>query len=209
MANVIYADSETAMSALFGRQSNALQDMLQTNVQRFSDYVGPSANGIVDRVKSRFHDYTHGYIARQVENIRNTINYAWQSDVVRPLETLSDVQHAPSAMRRFIMAEPQTRALYHQQRCEGYGEDYVDAQPGKRGVKHYDYRVATNGVIMSEKDDNDETQYVVRQFFERESEAYTLTLREKASIQHTWATIRQSMEDEVLDHTSVQNALLG
>lgn len=77
----------------------------------------------------------------------------FQKDVVRRLTTIEEVQNAPNSMVRWLMTEPEFRARYHEQRCAGYGERYIDIQPGKVKEDHDDWCRVNSGVIDFDRDE--------------------------------------------------------
>jgi hypothetical protein len=113
--------------------------------------------------------------------------------------TLEQFQKSSVVMQRFIMAEPSIRKLYHQQRCDGYAETYVDMHPGKIGIDHYDWRVATNSMLQFQDDGG----YVARQFPDEILEGdRRLTFGEKVAIATTFEFLAAYAEQRTDDPTS-------
>lgn len=77
----------------------------------------------------------------------NQVRGFFKPDEIVNLTTIEDLQVAQAAMRRMIMANPVVRELYHKQRCDGYSDSYVDADPGKIGWDHYDYCRVMTGIV--------------------------------------------------------------
>ena len=124
----------------------------------------------------------------------------FQPNSIRPLYTLADIQNAPLVMQRWIMAEPTVRDLYHQQRCDGYAESYVDMQPAFVGREHYDYRMVTHGLIQTENEDEPLARFFFDDLAEGDRE---LTLDEKTDIVSTWDIVKNMVKAGKEDPTSV------
>lgn len=68
-------------------------------------------------------------------------------DVIWQAETLEDIQGLKPLMQRYVMAMPQIRQLYHEQRCDGYSDSYVDLYPDAVGEGHVDYERVMSGIV--------------------------------------------------------------
>lgn len=87
-------------------------------------------------------------------------------NAIVPLETIDDLRSAQPVMQRYIMAEPILRAMYHEQRIDGYSDTYRDIQPGVVGEEHFDYRRVMTGFVQEEKTANGEDSWVARQYLD-------------------------------------------
>ena len=107
---------------------------------------------VVDRHRSRY-DKDAAYIARTA--LRRISERVWGDNRIRPLFEFWQVQNAPTKMIRWLMAEPTTRRLYHQQRADGYSDRYIDVDKGIVGQDHDDYLYTYNGHYRDESDPDD------------------------------------------------------
>lgn len=125
----------------------------------------------------------------------------WQMDGIQPLRTIGQLQQATPTMQRLLMAEPTTRKLYHAQGCDGFSDSYKDAQPGKIGKAHYDYRRATNSLFMDRNGTLEATTY-----FENLREGdKPLTASEKADVQVSWKHLQAMILKRHEDPTDKYN----
>ena len=99
--------------------------------------------------------FTDSFAARKATAAARAMKHQWQTDTIRPLETIDALQHAPNCMVRYLMAEPNIRWLYHQDQADGYRDRYVDTEPGQIGEDHYDYRRVMNGMVVIDEEDED------------------------------------------------------
>jgi len=129
----------------------------------------------------------------------------FDSDTIRPLHTLEEFQHAKARMRRYVMANPELRSMFHKQRIEGYGSSYEDLEPDRIGANHYDYRRVMDGVVeIDESGDWSSTTY----FDELRDGDRDLLLSEQVNISLTWEMAEYHLARKCGDMTSQQNAPL-
>ncbi|QZA71017.1 hypothetical protein AH06_247 [Erwinia phage AH06] len=142
--------------------------------------------------------------------LRQTV-HMFDPNTVRQLLNISDLQTAKPVMQRWVMAQPEIRELYQQQRIDGYSETYEDAQPGRVGADHYDYRRATNSMVQfngSEEAPMESWQAVTH--YERlVGSDQELSFYEKRDIQVTWDACLNLMATQAYDPTSIFNMKLA
>jgi hypothetical protein len=128
----------------------------------------------------------------------------FQSNEIRSIWDLAELQHAPVIMQRYIMAEPTVRELFNQQRCDGYSETYVDMYPGTIGENHYDYRRVMTGMVQTVTvDDDPDVDWVCRTFIDDLVEGdRELLLEEKTDILNTWDMVASLIKEGGEDPTS-------
>ena len=123
---------------------------------------------------------------RSLKAIGRGVETMYQTNGVSELYTIGQLQHANAVMQRWIMACPEVRTLYHQQRIDGYSDTYTDLNPGVVGLDHYEYRRVTNGMTMQHGDDE-------------------LTFDEQIDIMYTWNRASAVLHAAVDDPTSKWN----
>lgn len=179
---------------------NTIQ-FLQNHNQQFYQGLNDAGRQFMDAARSFYDQMGLTYGTRQLEALSRTVEGMWQSDSIRELKSLDELQNAPPAMRRWIMAQPDLRKLYHQQRVDGYINQYVDYFPNDVGEAHYDYRRATNGVVM----ENDDGSWHARTHFEELLPGdQPLTKLERADIQGTWEYVLAVLTTGQDDPTSLE-----
>ena len=216
---VIYSDPDTMASALFAPSSNDAMNYIQSGIQSYMAAIPNAPSFIRDRVMTGFEKFRESEIGRHVQAIRYKIRNFWQDDSIRPIWDVGSLQQAPNSMVRWVMANPTVREYYQDDRIEGYGKRYVDPAPDANGRDFYDYRQATEGIIMP--------QYTLRQLEEMENppvqvpECYVnyyepligmdsrLQHLEKAAIQMAWAVAEDALDEGLSDPTSEWNATVG
>ena len=123
----------------------------------------------------------------------------FQPNRIRYLESVSEIQNAPVAMQRWIMAQPDIRAAYHAQRCDGYSPTYVDMYPGQVGANHYDYRQVMHGIAQDHEEDDFKVTFFMDDL---EDGDVAPTHLEKVDILSTWDIVQAALKRGKDDPTS-------
>lgn len=101
-----------------------------------------------DRALKDHRVFFDGKLERMARRITRAVKSLSHSNAIVPLRTVEELQSARPAMQRYIMANPNLRALYHKQLCDGYSDTYRDLEPTKIGEDHYEYRRVMNGIVQ-------------------------------------------------------------
>lgn len=125
---------------------------------------------------------------RNARNAIKDIQTSLKPNIILPLLSPDNLEHATPVMQRYIMACPEVRQPYQQGRLDWYNESYVDEEEGKIGEDHYDYRMAVSGVVQ------DDASYLISLEDIREGDR-ELTPREQADISVTWEYVKKSIEE--------------
>jgi len=203
MATVNYGNPNIAMAAIGGRATAAVSEYVRGRMADYSQVLD-SASGQLQQFQERVKSSGFYDIYRKAEAIINKVSAVGQPDAIRYLQRTGEIQNAPQQMVRWVMAQPTLRQLYHDNSIEGYGDRYADMHPGAIGKDHYDYRRATDGMVVKHED-----QYQVVNYYEKivEDDKPLLT-PEKVSILRTWDMIDSSLENSPVDPTSEWNDLI-
>jgi hypothetical protein len=156
------------------------------------NYAQPAFAGVMDLVKGTTADlfnkgiqlYNKFNSSAFIDHTRNVINRVLgvtvNTNTIQTYESADHIRLATLTMQRWIMACPEVRKKYHAQQIDGYAETYVDVQPDAIGDRHYDYRVATDGLVQ-------DCGSFVNYSIDYKPDDRELTLSEKVSISRTWA----------------------
>lgn len=193
-----YGEAHPNVARFIDEQAGRLNNAISDAGRQFMGYVG----GLVDRV-------SNAEITQRIQALTSKAASMWDRDAICTLTTLFDFQQAKSKMRRWVMAEPTVRKLYHQQRVEGYDDgqnpQYIDVEPDRIGTAHYDYRRATDGLVVFD----DDGEWSSTTYFEELREGdRDLTLSEQVHISLTWERLREHLDRASFDPTSLTNAAL-
>lgn len=153
----------------------------------------------------KIYDNFNGAAAMQIlKNVTRAAKTLFQPNIVRSLFDLTDIQTSSSVMQRWIMANPVVRKMYHEQKCDGFSDSYVDVQPKLIGEEHYDYRRVMDGVVVEDEDGWSFKLYP-DEIYDGDKE---LSHEDKVDIMTTWEIIEHYMKAGEKDPTSQFNTSL-
>lgn len=198
MAEVVYGDNSFFKSAVYGTQDFKALEFLSNQYNNISSFATNASMEFFNTAKNlydRLSGSTAIRMARQASEVMGTL---YQADEIHMLKTLVSLQLAKHTMQRWIMANPVVRQLYHDQKIDGYSNTYIDMHPNDIGESHYDYRRATNGLMVEVEDKLLCTTYPDELMDEKE-----LTIEEQLDIKISWDTIEKELSKGKEDPTSI------
>lgn len=184
----------------FGEKTQSALNFLEDQAYRLSDTLTNTGRAFMEKGKEIFERYNGAEALRAAKAAIRSVQYHFQSDVIRPLNDIGAMQQAPLSMQRWIMACPDVREFYHQQRCDGYVDTYVDMEPTSIGAEHSDYRKVMSGIIQ-ECNEGD-VDWKTNIYFEGDDDDVRLSLCEKTDILSVWSLIKTMMKPGNEDPTS-------
>lgn len=164
MSQIIYGDDHVAAELTYGPRSDGLIQALRDNLSFSSPLLTEQGRAYASYVGKVFESVSGWDAVRAVRRATQAIAGYVKPDIVTALDSLEKIQTAPPKMQRFLMANVELRKLYQAGRIDGYSESYIDIQPGAIGRDHYDYRVATHGVVQTKTGDDESIAYEVTQY---------------------------------------------
>jgi len=199
-----------AMDAVLGHrpQESTLQyfDNQYQNMMVAAQQVGNSALQQIYQIAQQTYNYVMDTRPWEIaEALTRQATHMFNPNAIRSLATLADLQTAKPVMQRWIMANPEVREMYHNSQIDGYSATYEDAQPGMIGVNHYDWRLATTGMVEHNVVD-DQPSWASTTYVEELIEGDTaLSFQDKCDIKISWAACQHFMQTQQYDPTSVWN----
>lgn len=209
MATVIQGGDDTFNALALGEMHPGTQQFLSTQLQAPTHHLTEQGQRFFQSTQELFKRFEDSRAMRLITAAKRAVGGIWNADEIRYLSSIEDLQWAPSKMRRLIMAEPEIRRHYHQQRVEGYEGVYRDAYPSDVGESHYDYRRVTNGFVFVNEDEN-KPEWSSTTYYD-DHEEYgdrELDLLEQVDVVDTWAAARERLRMGGDDPTSRFNAAL-
>jgi len=182
---------------------------VQDNIRNGMSNLNTAAQGFLNKAMDTYKYLTDGSLTRAARKLSQEFGGLLHPNTIVALEDLHMLQSAKPIMQQYIMAQPDLRAIYHRQLCDGYSETYVDDEPGKIGDDHYYFRRVTHGLIQDVKDDPDKTWRIVEYFDDLKEGDRELTVDERMMIyERTWRAVEHYI-DLKLDMTDIFNSDLG
>lgn len=206
MARVIVGGSLEFDALAYGKPHPNTLQFLQNQSRMASEMLTETGREWFSGIKQIYQHVDQSDAMRFARAVGRKVRSMWEIDEIRTLNDIGQFQHAGPNMQRWIMAEPTVRTLYHQQKCDGYSEQYHDYYPGLVGEKHYDYRRVMDGIVTS---DNPDIDWQASNYFEELlPDDMDLLHDEQLDILATWDRLKQHLIKGKEDPTSVWNAEL-
>lgn len=212
MAHLLDGGSDTFDALVYGRPHPGTLQFLESQATQVSHHLSQAGQQFMAGAYDLW-DRINGSTAMRVMRAAARAGRSlWQTDEIRALTDIGEIQYAPLKMQRWIMAEPTLRKLYNKQSCAGYEGTYLDAHPGDIGEGHYDWRRVMNGMVQVDEDTGlwhaDEWS---EELLPDDSE---LTLEDQVDVLDTWNILRDHLTrhrdaEGIEDPTSVWGATLG
>lgn len=211
MAHVVTGGSREFDMAFSGEPHPSTVQYLRNQVESLGQFVGTASAAWIDRVQDSYNRFSSDDALRHARAAMRKVSSYFQADNIRELTTLGQVQNAPVMMQRFLMAVPEIRQMYMDQRIDGYSSSYVDMQPGMIGEDHYDYRRVMQGRVIDlpVSEENPEGGWKVTTFFDELHEGdRELRLQEQNDVLSSAELMRCMMATALDDPTSQTGGLL-
>ncbi len=201
--NIIYGGNEAFDAIAFGQQNPNNQSFLSSFYSSpIVSAAGSFFGNFYDNARQRFEQFNSAEAMMIAKAALNQVRGFFQPNVIRTLRDITDFQVAGTTMQRWVMANPTVREMYHQQRCDGYSDTYVDAEPGKIGENHRDWRAVMTGMVQETDDGWKTVQYVDEPIDGVET---NLDFTDKVSILRSWLNADVYMAAAAKDPTSPWN----
>lgn len=194
MAVVSYSSTQDIRTMMYGLPTQQTLNYLQgqmANLQQLSATFGNAATQFVDRARQMYEKFNGEDALRKARAALNKLDTIWQQDIVYEMTTVGQMQQAKPVMQRWIMAQPDLRKLYMQQRCYGYADSYVDYDPGNVGRDHYDWRRVMNGMAVVDEDGDTRISIFMD---EHRKDDMPLSHDDKVRIQTCWDFAKHFLE---------------
>lgn len=202
--NVITAPTVSAIDYLIYPEQNPLnQNYFYQQVNRVTDNLNEVGKKFLDASKEIYNRINDSNTIRMAKAAIRVAKGMLHPNSIYPVYTLDEFQGAQPTMQRYVMASPDVRQMYHEQRCDGYSNTYVDMHPGDIGVNHYDYRRVMSGIPEIRGGDEGET-YFHHYYDEPINDERSLTEDEKFTVIDAWEIAKLFLEDGK-DPTSIFN----
>jgi hypothetical protein len=161
---IIYGGDDVVSELMYGSRSDNLIQELRNNLNFKNPLLTEQGKAYAARANQVFEQVSGWDVVRAARKAVSAISGYIRNDQITFFDTLEQIQTAPPKMQRFVMASLEIRKSYQAGLLNGYSESYVDIQPGMIGHDHYDYRVASHGIVQTTVTDEGTPQYEVTQW---------------------------------------------
>lgn len=185
--NVLNSAAFEMDSLIYGEQHPNVVNYLRNQFSNISETLAAPARAFMEKGRDIFELFNSSEAMRLARSVVQAAMGKTEVEIqcIKSIFELEQFQNASVTMQRWLMANPNVREIYHDQRCDGYSSSYFDNESDAIGKDHYDYKMVMDGVMEIEEDD-----WKITQFMEQLKEGdRELLLEEKADIIHCWNTM--------------------
>lgn len=150
---VIEGDLNTWDALAYGEKNPVNLDYLRNQLSNIPQALNDFTNNFYSEARDLFEKYNGSAAQRLIKSVTRSVQSLFRVDTIHSMFELGEIQNANIVMQRWNMANPVVRELYHNQKCDGYSDTYVDMEPNAIKETHYDYRRVMDGVVVDSDDD--------------------------------------------------------
>lgn len=212
MAQIFDGGIQTFDAMVYGMPHPGTITYLASQVHQPTTALTTSGQAFFQDAQEMFDRYNGSDALRLIAAVNRGDQSSWLKNNIRYMHTVDDLQQAPVAMQRWIMAEPTVRKMYLRNQIDGFSDSYVNLQGDGIGPNHYDWRRATDGLIEIDETPYDEGEYgwhSTTYYEDLLPDDRDLTLQEQVDIRDTWGAIRKLIKSGERDPTSRYDTDLG
>lgn len=206
MARPIDGSIDTFRALAYEVPSDSILDSIRSLGERYDSSLTARAQDRFKTIRERHVAFDFRSAKRKVKAAMRKFDNYWVADAIQRLDDIGQFQHPPSKMIRYLMAEPETRERFYHNRCEGYGDNYVDPYPNRVGVDDPVYRKVMEGIWV--EDDAGNTSYTEYWPTEESELENDLDFSEQLDIIHSWSRLKEFLSKGAEDPTSPYNGRL-
>lgn len=149
MALVIQGDTNVFNALVYGQERHpGTMAYLQGQMQSFTGALTDFGKQFMTNAQAVYDQFNSTEAIRAARAAIRRFDSLFLPDRIQYLDNIGNIQNAPLAMQRWIMAEDSVRKLYHEQRVDGYSDTYIDYYVNRRNFEHYDWRLIHNGIAQ-------------------------------------------------------------
>lgn len=205
MANLILGGSDLFRAYVSGRERVENRNFLQRQFEKASSVVSERGRQFMQRARDTFEAYDSDLIDRGLRAIKRRLDNRWGSNEIHTLGTIGELQNANPKMIRFLMANTKVRKMHQRGRCHGWGDSYVDLEPGLWGENHSDWKRVMNGIAQTDEEGN---SFYVTYFDAIENGVEELTFTDQCDVLRSWDALEDNLDAHLDDPTDQGNNAL-
>lgn len=206
MARVLDGSIDTFRALAYEVPVDSILDSIRSLGNRYDNSLTARAQDRFADIRERHAVFDFRAAKRKVKAAMRKFDNYWVADMIQQLKDIGQFQHAPTKMVRYLMAEPETRQRFYNDRCEGYGDNYVDLYPNRIGDDDPVYRKVMEGIwVEDEKGEMSYTEYWPTEEGDLEED---LEFSEQLDVIHSWTKLKDFLSKGVEDPTSPYNGRL-
>lgn len=181
--DVIDGGAEMFNALAYPEKHPSTLQFLANQFENIGQSLNDAGRAFFQGVQNVFQAANSSEAMRRARLAMQKVKNVFEADIVKSMFELNEFQAAQTVMQRWMMANPTIRALYQQQRCDGYSETYKDMFPSAIGEDHYDYRRVMHGIVQDDPEHDWKVSFYLDEIYEGDRE---LTFDEQLDILNSW-----------------------
>lgn len=196
--NVIYGGDDLFDHLIYPEQNAMHNYWIQNQIANLSNTVMSSltqaGREFMGACKGIYEQLQNNDIVQKAHAALKMNRNLHNPNQIRELYSLDEIRLATGPMVRWVMAEPSIKQRLIDDRCFGYGDQFVDLSPGLVGEEDYSYRRVMNGVVQDTTDEEGKPSWVCHHYIENLIPTdRELTPYEQFDILNTWDLMKAYM----------------
>lgn len=208
MVKIVEGGPELFDGLAFGSQHPGTLQFLQNAPQVATERLNAAGSWFIQQTKNLVDRVASSEAMRLAKAAQRFLTNVWQTDTIRTLNTIGELQHPPNTMLRWLAAEPQVSKRIQEQTLDGWSGRYVQPEGVRHGEHNYDYRRVMDGIVQVSDDDEAEHDWTSVNYFEDVEPEDNLELHQQEAILRSWDALRHQLQYGSDDPTSPWNASL-
>lgn len=207
MANVVVGGTNAFDHMMYGAPNQEIHQFVNHLHQQITPMLTQEGLNFVQQTRNEWSKFFGEDAARLARGAIRRIASLWDDDTIRQLVGIAQLQQAPVVMQPFIMAQPEIRQAYLNQKVDGYSDTYVNEHDNAVGEDHYHYQCVMSGIVADTDEDGEEWK-AVTYFLEPEKSEDELNFDQKLDVLCTWSEVLLRYRTGRDDPTSRYNSAL-
>ena len=181
-----------------GFLDSGTQNWIQERTNALMSTVSATTANWFNKAKSFYQTITESDAIQALRNLTAKEDVCWKGNNIYLCNSIEQIQATNIVQQRYIMAEPRLRQMYLNQEVEGFAATYNNVQGEAIGMKQFDYRRVTDGMLLVTEDSMQWTDYH-ENLPEQERE---LELYERADMIRNWNLVNICLDKAEQDPSS-------
>ena len=178
-----YGNSDAFDAAVYGLPDMRTVEFLGNQLSQLQTMGVPAS--FIENTYGMYEQFNGSEAIARASALVNNHNFMLE-DTLREIGNIYMAQTANIITQRYMLAHPETRALYLKDRLDGFSDTYINEHGNDIGEEHYDYRKVMSGVLQTVEDDEEISHRFKFYIDDLEEGDRPLSSVEKLDVVNTW-----------------------
>lgn len=181
--NVIRGGDDMANALIYKPMTQQMRDYLSNQMESTLASINNVSERFVNTVRGLYNRFNSDEAINRAKLAMYSAGIHFSQDVIYPVryDTYPSIN---LTMQSYVMANPEVNALHRKNKCHGFQETYIDAEPNTYGTDRFDYQRVMDGVLQFEP-----TGEGYFSHYSNNDSVDELSTWEKLSILETWDVV--------------------